>query len=130
MNPPDAVAAFAAADGLPRDPDGPVFAEPWQAQAFALADAQKLASTTISPGLISASTPANWRGAKTCAAPAPERDLMHVAASPSAIRLHVVGRILAAALPQRRTSSSRLIGNPPENAVAGAVGSESSAFVC
>jgi len=54
---------------------------------------------------------------------------MHVAASPSAIRLHVVGRILAAALPQRRTSSSRLIGNPPENAVAGAVRSESSAFV-
>ena len=29
MNPPDL-------PGLPRDADGPVFAEPWQAQAFAL----------------------------------------------------------------------------------------------
>ena len=27
----------AALPGLPRDADGPVFAEPWQAQAFALA---------------------------------------------------------------------------------------------
>jgi nitrile hydratase accessory protein len=34
---PDGVAAFAAADGMPRDTHGPVFAEPWQAQAFALA---------------------------------------------------------------------------------------------
>src|SRR5271166_4689709 len=34
---PDGVAAFAAADGAPRDADGPVFAEPWQAHAFALA---------------------------------------------------------------------------------------------
>ena len=34
---PDGVAAFAAAEGVPRDADGPVFAEPWQAQAFALA---------------------------------------------------------------------------------------------
>jgi nitrile hydratase accessory protein len=31
------VAAFAAAEGMPRDDYGPVFAEPWQAQAFALA---------------------------------------------------------------------------------------------
>lgn len=37
MNPPDGVAAFVSADGLPRDAHGPVFAEPWQAQAFALA---------------------------------------------------------------------------------------------
>ena len=37
MNPPDSVAAFASAEGMPRDADGPVFAEPWQAQAFALA---------------------------------------------------------------------------------------------
>jgi len=28
---------FAALPRLPRDPGGPVFAEPWQAQAFALA---------------------------------------------------------------------------------------------
>jgi nitrile hydratase accessory protein len=34
---PDGVTAFAAAEGVPRDVDGPVFAEPWQAQAFALA---------------------------------------------------------------------------------------------
>jgi nitrile hydratase accessory protein len=33
LNPPD-LALFA---NLPRDQDGPVFAEPWQAQAFALA---------------------------------------------------------------------------------------------
>ena len=37
MNRPDGVAAFAAAEGMPRDAEGPVFAEPWQAQAFALA---------------------------------------------------------------------------------------------
>ena len=37
MNPPDGVAAFASSDGMPRDANGPVFAEPWQAQAFALA---------------------------------------------------------------------------------------------
>ena len=37
MRRPDGVAAFAAAEGMPRDADGPVFAEPWQAQAFALA---------------------------------------------------------------------------------------------
>jgi nitrile hydratase accessory protein len=37
LNPPDGVAPFASAEGLPRDADGPVFAEPWQAQAFALA---------------------------------------------------------------------------------------------
>lgn len=33
MSPPD----LAALPGLPRDAGGPVFAEPWQAQAFALA---------------------------------------------------------------------------------------------
>jgi len=33
---PDDVARFAASSGLPRDEGGPVFAEPWQAQAFAL----------------------------------------------------------------------------------------------
>ncbi len=33
MNPPD----LPPAPGLPLDQDGPVFAEPWQAQAFALA---------------------------------------------------------------------------------------------
>ena len=32
MNPPDALDL----PGLPKDADGPVFAEPWQAQAFAL----------------------------------------------------------------------------------------------
>ena len=32
MNAPDALAL----PGLPKDADGPVFAEPWQAQAFAL----------------------------------------------------------------------------------------------
>jgi len=37
LNRPDGVAAFASAEGMPRDADEPVFAEPWQAQAFALA---------------------------------------------------------------------------------------------
>ena len=40
MTPPDAdahAARFAALPTLPRDGDEPVFAEPWQAQAFALA---------------------------------------------------------------------------------------------
>ncbi len=38
-NPPDVVTAerAAALPWLPRDGDGPVFAEPWQAEAFALA---------------------------------------------------------------------------------------------
>ena len=36
MSAPDA-AALAALPGLPLEGDGPVFAEPWQAQAFALA---------------------------------------------------------------------------------------------
>ena len=36
MNPRDGVAQFAASNDLPRDGDEPVFAEPWQAQAFAL----------------------------------------------------------------------------------------------
>src|SRR4051812_22002703 len=36
LSEPDGVAQFAAAPGLPRDKGGPVFAEPWQAQAFAL----------------------------------------------------------------------------------------------
>jgi len=35
LNPPEAEAL--ALPGLPRDAEGPVFAEPWQAQAFALA---------------------------------------------------------------------------------------------
>lgn len=30
-------AALAAVPGIPRDSDGPVFAEPWEAQAFAMA---------------------------------------------------------------------------------------------
>jgi hypothetical protein len=34
---PDAAERFAASPLLPRDEAGPVFAEPWQAQAFALA---------------------------------------------------------------------------------------------
>ena len=34
MRGPDSAAQFAA--GLPRDADGPVFAEPWQAEAFAM----------------------------------------------------------------------------------------------
>jgi nitrile hydratase accessory protein len=33
----DAAERFAASPRLPRDEEGPVFAEPWQAQAFALA---------------------------------------------------------------------------------------------
>jgi len=39
LKPPDAadVARLAALPQLPRDDGGPVFAEPWQAQAFALA---------------------------------------------------------------------------------------------
>lgn len=37
MNQPDAVRrALDAVPSLPRDDDGPVFAEPWQAQAFAM----------------------------------------------------------------------------------------------
>jgi nitrile hydratase accessory protein len=32
----DGFARFAATGGLPRDADGPVFDEPWQAEAFAL----------------------------------------------------------------------------------------------
>jgi nitrile hydratase accessory protein len=35
--PANAAAAADAVPGLPRDADGPVFAEPWEAQAFALA---------------------------------------------------------------------------------------------
>ena len=39
MGNPDAAvrAATAAVSGIPRDGDGPVFQEPWQAQAFAMA---------------------------------------------------------------------------------------------
>ncbi|HEY7392764.1 MAG TPA: nitrile hydratase accessory protein [Bryobacteraceae bacterium] len=38
MNPPDLTnLELAKLPSLPRDEDGPVFAEPWQAQAFALA---------------------------------------------------------------------------------------------
>lgn len=33
---PDGLARFASTNGLPRDGDEPVFAEPWQAEAFAL----------------------------------------------------------------------------------------------
>ncbi|MEA2882646.1 MAG: hypothetical protein QOH32_1902 [Bradyrhizobium sp.] len=33
----DAEAAAAALPGIPRDADGPVFREPWEAQAFAMA---------------------------------------------------------------------------------------------
>jgi nitrile hydratase accessory protein len=36
LNPPNGVVAFASAERMPRDAVGPVFAEPWQAQAFAL----------------------------------------------------------------------------------------------
>jgi nitrile hydratase accessory protein len=37
LNANDAVARFASSPLLPRDEGGPVFAEPWQAQAFAMA---------------------------------------------------------------------------------------------
>jgi nitrile hydratase accessory protein len=41
LSPPDSAGSEAgrldALQGLPREKDGPVFAEPWQAQAFALA---------------------------------------------------------------------------------------------
>ncbi|MGA3402984.1 MAG: nitrile hydratase accessory protein [Acetobacteraceae bacterium] len=36
MTPPDGVTRFAAELSVPRDADGPVYAEPWQAEAFAL----------------------------------------------------------------------------------------------
>jgi nitrile hydratase accessory protein len=36
LSQPDGIAAFASVEGMPRDAEGPVFAEPWQAQAFAL----------------------------------------------------------------------------------------------
>lgn len=36
MSQPDSIAAFAAVEGVPRDAEGPVFAEPWQAKVFAL----------------------------------------------------------------------------------------------
>jgi nitrile hydratase accessory protein len=37
LSPRDDTAAFASLPRLPRDEGGPVFAEPWQAQVFALA---------------------------------------------------------------------------------------------
>lgn len=37
MSPPDPLPENERLGGLPRDAGGPVFAEPWQAQAFALA---------------------------------------------------------------------------------------------
>lgn len=37
MNRPEIAAALAELPALPRDADGPVFAEPWHAQAFAMA---------------------------------------------------------------------------------------------
>src|SRR4051812_31514485 len=37
LNTPDDPGSYPALQNLPRDEDGPVFAEPWQAQAFALA---------------------------------------------------------------------------------------------
>ena len=37
MSAPDAAQRLAASPGIPRDAEGPLFAEPWQAQAFALA---------------------------------------------------------------------------------------------
>ena len=36
MRPPDGLARFVSATSLPRDGDEPVFAEPWQAELFAL----------------------------------------------------------------------------------------------
>ena len=37
MSASDVVQTFGASPGIPRDAEGPVFEEPWQAQAFALA---------------------------------------------------------------------------------------------
>ena len=37
LDPQAAVAATRAIPGIPRDADGPVFREPWEAQAFAMA---------------------------------------------------------------------------------------------
>jgi nitrile hydratase accessory protein len=37
LSAPDAAQRLAGSPGIPRDAEGPVFAEPWQAQAFALA---------------------------------------------------------------------------------------------
>jgi nitrile hydratase accessory protein len=36
LTPPDGLARFTSNLGVPLDADGPVFAEPWQAEAFAL----------------------------------------------------------------------------------------------
>jgi len=36
LNQPASLARFAADEGLPRDEEGPIFAEAWQAEAFAL----------------------------------------------------------------------------------------------
>ena len=37
LNPQQALRAAAAVPGVPRDDDGPVFREPWEARAFAMA---------------------------------------------------------------------------------------------
>jgi nitrile hydratase accessory protein len=37
LNPQQAMRAAVAVPGVPRDEDGPVFREPWEAQAFAMA---------------------------------------------------------------------------------------------
>ena len=37
LDPKPALRAVAAVPGIPRDADGPVFREPWEAQAFAMA---------------------------------------------------------------------------------------------
>jgi hypothetical protein len=51
-NQPDAVAErVSALPRLPRDAGGPVFAEPWQAQAFALADELEAADDRGAKGL-------------------------------------------------------------------------------
>ena len=65
--------------------------------------------------------PAKWRGAKTCAATPPEPNSMPVAAWHWAIAVTCVGGILAAASPEGGSSSNRLIGDPPEDAVASAM---------
>lgn len=43
MNQPEVARALDALPGIPRDRDGPVFAEPWHAQVFALAVALEAA---------------------------------------------------------------------------------------
>ena len=78
---------------------------------------------------ISASMPAKWRGAKTCAATPPKPNSTHVAAWHWAIRRHSRGRDIGSGI-----AGGRKFVKPPdrrsaEDAVAGAIRREQSTFV-